>query len=264
MVSFLYKTNPNNSTFMKWNIGCAGFGYKEWKNVFYPDKMAENKWFNFYTSNFNTVEINETFHRFPTEEKLSDWYSKSPENFSFANKVPKFITHFKQLIDAEVLLTDFYTVCKSGLKEKLGPFLFLFPPKFNFTQQRLQQLISILDNNFINVVEFRHSSWWNEEVYTQFAKYKIIFCGISHPDLPDDIIVGGPLIYYRFHGVPSLYYSAYKEDALKSFADDITGIPQLKEVNCFFNNTASPAAVENAIFLKNYCTKTIHEHLQVL
>jgi len=240
---------------MKWKIGCTGFGYKEWKGVFYPDKMAEHKWFSFYTSQFNTVEINETFLRFPTEEKLSAWYLNTPEKFLFASKVPKFITHFKQLVDVEALLTDFYTTCKEGLKEKLGPFLFLFPPKFNFNPQRLEQLIRILDTNFINVVEFRHNSWWNEEVYTQLAKHKIIFCGISHPELPDDIIISGPTIYYRFHGIPSLYNSSYTDDTLLHFADDIFAVPQLKEVNCFFNNTTSIAAIENASFLKKYCDK---------
>lgn len=245
---------------MKWNIGCTGFGYKEWKGVFYPDKMAEHKWFIFYTSQFNTVEINETFLKFPTEEKLLNWYVKTPENFLFASKVPKFITHFKQLFDVEGLLADFYTTCKQGLKEKLGPFLFLFPPKFNFTTERLQQLIRVLDTSFTNVVEFRHSSWWNEEVYTQFSKHKIIFCGISYPNLPDDIIVSGPIIYYRFHGVPALYHSGYKEDTLKSFADDILEIPQLKEVNCFFNNTGSCVAIENALFLQKYCDKKNSEN----
>lgn len=138
---------------MKWNIGCTGFGYKEWKGVFYPDKMAEHKWFIFYTSQFNTVKINETFLKFPTEEKLLNWYIKTPENFLFASKVPKFITHFKQLFDVEGLLADFYTTCKQGLKEKLGPFLFLFPPKFNFTTERLEQLIWILIAAL--------SMWWN-------------------------------------------------------------------------------------------------------
>lgn len=67
--------------------------------------------------------------------------------------------------------------------------------------------------------------------------------------------MSGPVIYYRFHGVPSLYNSSYKEDELQQFADDIFEVPQLKEVNCFFNNTASSAAIENALLLQNYCRK---------
>ena len=238
---------------MKWNIGCCGFGYKEWKGVFYPDKMAANKWFSFYASQFNTVELNNTFYRFPTVNTLLEWYEKSPDGFSFSIKVPKLITHFKQLVDADQLITDFYTTCKEGMREKLGHILFQFPPKFIYTETSLQQLIQSIDNTFTNVVEFRHSSWWNEEVYTQLGKNKIVFCGTSHPSLPDDIVVGGPTIYYRFHGVPSLYYSDYKEDVLKTFADDILDIPQIKKVNCFFNNTADTNAIRNAQFLQQYC-----------
>ena len=240
---------------MKWNIGCSGFAYKEWKGVFYPDKMPADKWFDFYASQFNTVELNNTFYRFPSLEKLLDWYEKSPANFSFSIKVPKLITHFKQLMDADLLIKNLYATCKDGLKEKLGEILFQFPPKFDYTAARLQQLINSVDTEFTNVVEFRHSSWWNEEVYTQLAKNKIIFCGTSHPLLPDDIIVGGPVIYYRFHGVPSLYYSNYKQDVLKAFADDIADVPQIRKVNCYFNNTAATNAIKNAQFLRQYCDK---------
>lgn len=164
---------------MKWNIGCSGFAYKEWKGIFYPDKMADDKWFNFYASQFNTVELNNTFYRFPSVEKLFGWYEESPDNFSFSVKVPKLITHFKQLVDADLLIKNFYVTSKDGLREKLGEILFQFPPKFDYSKARLQQLIKSLDTSFTNVVEFRHSSWWNEEVYTQLARNKIIFCGTT-------------------------------------------------------------------------------------
>ena len=102
---------------MKWNIGCSGFGYKEWRGIFYPDKMAATKWLNFYTNYFNSVELNNTFYRFPTEKRLLDWYIKSPDNFSFACKVPKLITHFKQMNSTDQLLKDFYSTCKTGYKK---------------------------------------------------------------------------------------------------------------------------------------------------
>ena len=246
-------TKIYQKTFMKWNIGCSGFAYKEWKGVFYPDKMAADKWFNFYASQFNTVELNNTFYRFPSVEKLLGWYEESPDNFSFSVKVPKLITHFKQLEDADLLIKNFYVTSKDGLREKLGEILFQFPSKFDYSVARLQQLIKSLDTSFTNVVEFRHSSWWNEEVYTQPARKKIIFCGTSNLSLPDDIIVGGPVIYYRFHGFSSLYYSNYKEDVLKVFADDIADVQQIKKVNCYFNNTAATNAIKNARFLRQYC-----------
>ena len=246
-------TKIYQKTFMKWNIGCSGFAYKEWKGVFYPDKMAADKWFNFYASQFNTVELYNTFYRFPSVEKLLGWYEESPDNFSFSVKVPKLITHFKQLVDADLLINFFYVTSKDGLREKLGEILFQFPSKFDYSEARLQQLIKSLDTSFTNVVEFRHSSCWNEEVYTQPARNKIIFCGTSHPSLPDDIIVVGPVICHCFHGAPSLYYFNYKEDVLKAFADDIGDVQPIRKVNCYFNNTASTNAIKNARFLLQYC-----------
>ena len=110
--------------------------------------MAADKWFNFYASQFNAVELNNPFYRFPSLEKLLDWYEKSPANFSFSIKVPKLITHFKQLVDADLLIKIFYATCKDGLKEKLGEILFQFSPKLNYTSARLLQVIESLDTDF--------------------------------------------------------------------------------------------------------------------
>jgi uncharacterized protein YecE (DUF72 family) len=87
---------------------------------------------------------------------LQNWYDKSPPGFSFSIKAPRLITHYKQLVDCEKYLDDFYTVCRDGLKEKLGPLLFQFPPAFLYTKERLQRITGSLNNSFMNVVEFRH------------------------------------------------------------------------------------------------------------
>ena len=236
----------------QWNIGCSGFSYKEWKGVFYPEKLPQSKWFAYHSSFFNTLELNVTFYRFPKVETLQGWYSKSPEHFSFAVKVPRLITHLKQLNQVEEMLADFYAICKEGLQDKLGPVLFQFPPKFSYTTERLERLIQLLDKDFTNVVEFRHSSWWCEEVYTQLKKHGIIFCGISYPGLPEDVIATAPTLYYRFHGIPKLYYSEYKEEELKTVADAILAQDGVKKVYCFFNNTAAVGAIQNAQWLQQY------------
>lgn len=238
---------------MKWNIGCSGFSYKEWKDVFYPVKLQQREWFVYYCSHFNTLELNVTFYRFPTVAGLQKWYDKSPPGFLFAVKVPKQITHFKQLKDCDKYLDDFYTAIREGLKEKAGPVLFQFPPKFNYTEERLQSIIYNFDASFINVVEFRHSSWWNNDLYSSFIKHNIIFCATSHPDLPDDVIVTGSMAYYRFHGVPTLYYSQYEVPILKKVADELANHHSLKKIFCFFNNTAGVGAIENASWLDKYC-----------
>ncbi|MBI3883185.1 MAG: DUF72 domain-containing protein [Sphingobacteriales bacterium] len=231
---------------MKWNIGCSGFGYKEWKGIFYPDKLAQTKWLEFYGTHFNTVELNMTFYRFPELKLLEGWYNKSPDKFSFTVKVPRSITHYKKLIDAEKLLQEFYSVCKEGLKDKLGPLLFQFPPQFTYTPENLQRILTNLDSNFTNVVEFRHFSWWHQEVYNQLKKANITFCGISHPTLPNDVIINTQKVYYRFHGVPKIFYSSYDKNFIDAVAEKISANNTLTDIYCYFNNTAAVAAIHNA------------------
>lgn len=85
-------------------------------------------------------------------------------------------------------MSDFYSTIEEGLKEKLGTVLFQMPPRFDYTEERLEKIINNLDPSFNNLTEFRHVSWWNTEVYKELAKNKITFCGMSHPQLPDDIV----------------------------------------------------------------------------
>src|SRR5438309_1499516 len=105
---------------VKWHIGCSGFHYKEWKEIFYPKGLAQAKWFPYYAQHFDTLEINNTFYRFPEIKLFQNWYDKSPGHYNFSVKVPQIITHYKQFKETEKLLEDFYAITKEGLKEKLG------------------------------------------------------------------------------------------------------------------------------------------------
>lgn len=240
---------------MKWMIGCSGFSYKSWKPNFYPPKLPATKWFEFYCQHFNTVELNVTFYRFPTAATFTSWYKRSPEEFYFSVKAPRLITHYKQLIDCKELLTQFYMACKVGLKEKLGPVLFQFPPKFIYTPDRLQRIVDNLDPAFTNVVEFRDVSWWTEEVYALLKKHHIIFCSMSHPKLPDQVAGAGNEVYYRFHGVPQLYLSEYSDAEMGRIASEIAAVKNIKKAWCYFNNDIELAAIRNAKWLQAYGEK---------
>ena len=111
-----------------------------------------------------------------------------------------------------------------------------------------------------NVVEFRHSSWWTKPVFQKLKKESIIFSGISHPLFPDDAIVNSKIAYYRFHGVPRLYYSSYTNKKLRQIADQLLPEKKLKEVYVYFNNTAAPGAIQNATWLKAYVDKASGEN----
>jgi uncharacterized protein YecE (DUF72 family) len=129
------------------------------------------------------------------------------------------------------------------------------PPQYQFTEERLQLLIGSMDPSFDNVIEFRHVSWWSKQVKSALGDNKISFCGISHPALPDEVVINTGLVYYRLHGIPKLYYSGYSPAELKRIADAIRKSKKAKNIFIYFNNTATGAAIENAMLLEGLVEK---------
>lgn len=231
---------------VRWWIGCSGFYYKEWREKFYPADLSQRKWFEFYCEHFNTLELNVTFYRFPHLNFLKNWHAKSPRTFRFSVKAPRLITHYKKFTETKKLLADFYSVIHDGLMDKLGCVLFQMPPKMEYSREKLDQITRNLDPNFSNVIEFRHESWWNEEVIAALRDRKITFCSISYPSLPDDVVRTSDIIYYRFHGVPELYRSPYSEEFMGKIKDKIAHLDQNIEAYIYFNNDVGASAINNA------------------
>ena len=235
---------------IQWHIGCSGFHYKDWKCVFYPKEVPQRKWFEYYTGHFNTLELNVTFYRFPKVPMLKSWYDRSPSDFTFAVKAPRAITHFKKLNDCGNFFEDFYRTVEKGLKEKAACILFQFPPDYCYTEGRLEKIVANLYKQFSNVVEFRHSSWWNDNVFKTLEQNKITFCGMSHPSLPDKVIANSPLLYYRMHGVPDLYRSSYSNAYLQKIVREIKLFARVKNAFIYFNNDYDAVAIRNANEMK--------------
>jgi uncharacterized protein YecE (DUF72 family) len=231
---------------MEWHIGCSGFHYKDWRGLFYPEKLAMKHWFEYYSQQFKTLELNVTFYRFPRLEVLQPWYQKAPADFRFSVKAPKAITHFKQFHDTARMLSDFYGTINDGLQEKLGPVLFQMPQRFTYNEQKLERIIESLNPSFNNVTEFRHVSWWREDVYKALAENNIAFCGMSHPALPDEVIENTSLVYYRFHGVPNLYRSPYSTTFLQHVINAVKSNSKIKQGWFYFNNDYDAVAIGNA------------------
>jgi uncharacterized protein YecE (DUF72 family) len=237
---------------MKWHIGCSGYHYRDWKEVFYPPGLPQKKWFEYYNSRFDTLELNVTFYRFPQLKFLQNWYEVSSPDFLFTVKAPRLITHYKKFNNCEDLLKDFYDTTIAGLNKKLGTVLFQFPSSFIYSREHLERIVKNLSREVKNVVEFRHPGWWAKDVFKKLKKEKVIFSGISHPKLTDEVVINNNTAYYRFHGVPDLYYSAYNQDKLQSVADTLLKDTTVKEAYIYFNNTATIGAIENAMWLKEY------------
>ncbi len=146
-------------------VGTSGYSYKEWKGSFYPEKIAANKMLNYYGQQFNGVEINNTFYRMPSERVLSNWYDEVPEGFSFVLKASRKITHFKRLKPESEDELRYLLKTASVLRDKLGPTLFQLPPNLKKDVDRLQAFLAFLPNRWRAAFEFRHESWFGDDVY---------------------------------------------------------------------------------------------------
>ncbi|HEY4148763.1 MAG TPA: DUF72 domain-containing protein, partial [Chitinophagaceae bacterium] len=131
----------------------------------------------------------------------------------------------------------------------LGVVLFQLPPQITYSNEMLHRILAGINTSFANTVEFRHASWWQPQVYRLLADKQVSFCGIDHPNLPDEAIVNTSRVYYRFHGAPKLYYSQYPEDKLEQLVSQLTANKKVKTVHIYFNNTAGPGALANARWL---------------
>jgi len=233
---------------MRVNVGCSGWFYWHWKDRFYPSNVPQSKWFKFYTTKFNTVELNSTFYHFPKISTAKNWYKQSPKNFIYTLKVNRVITHIKKFKATSQLVKDFYKV-GDELKEKIGCFLFQLPPSLKFNKKKLDGIIDQLDLKRRNVLEFRHESWFTPEVYEILRKNKIIFCIVSSPSLPEDFVKTTEEIYVRFHGRGGWYSSNYSDDELKEWAKKIKK-SKAEQVWAYFNNDFNANATRNALTLK--------------
>lgn len=241
---------------IRWHIGCSGFFYREWKHHFYPPELKQKQWFDFYCRHFNTLELNVTFYRFPTLKALQAWNNQSPEGFTFSAKVPRSITHFRKFENTGSMMEDFYGLLKEGLREKIGCVLFQLPPTLAYSSIMLQNILSHMDNDFMNVVEFRNESWWRSDVQSELAKHGVAFSGVSFPKISfDDAVMNTKTCYYRFHGVPVLFHSEYDTGFLEKTYQQIHSNPQVQTAFVYFNNTASLAALHNARYFQQLARK---------
>ncbi len=229
-------------------LGCSGYFYWDWKGKFYPKDLQPKGWLAYYSRFFNTVEINSTFYNFPKRNTLRRFYRETPEGFRFSVKVNRLITHMKKFRETDKFIKDFYDIVSEALEEKLACILFQLPPSYRYTEENLGRILSSLDKGFKNVVEFRHGSWWNEEVYERFRREGVIFCSVSSPKLPEDLVKTSETVYIRFHGKDGWYRYNYPEDELRRWAERIKN-SKAEEVYAYFNNDYNAYAPHNCLKL---------------
>ena len=149
---------------MKILVGTSGWSYKEWKGSFYPPKLPQDEMLGFYASRFPTVEVNNSFYRIPSEKVLAGWAEQVPPDFRFVLKASRRITHNSRLADEDGSL-EYFLRAANPLGERLGPTLFQLPPTFKKDAVRLRDFLARLPKRWMAALEFRHASWFDDEVY---------------------------------------------------------------------------------------------------
>ncbi len=221
-------------------VGTSGYFYRGWKGVFYPEDLPLARYFDYYQEVFDTVELNASFYRFPTKGSVRRWYKEAREGFLYAVKVHREITHLRKF-QAPERVRDFYELVRD-LGEKLGPVLFQLPPRFAYSEAHLERILSALDGDFKNAIEFRHPSWWRDEVYRALGEAGAAFVSVSAPGLPETFVETA-FVYLRFHGRTAWYRDNYGEAELARWAERARG----KEAYAYFNNTDAGYAPANAL-----------------
>ena len=163
--------SDRNDTEPRLRTGTSGFSYKEWKGNFYPEKLPANRMLEYYSRQLGSVEINNTFYRMPRAEMLEKWASQVPEDFAFVLKANRRITHMKRLKDAGEPLDYLVRTAVAALGERLGPILFQLPPYLRADVERLRDFLAIVPENVRAAFEFRHESWFVDEVYEALADH---------------------------------------------------------------------------------------------
>jgi uncharacterized protein YecE (DUF72 family) len=233
-------------------IGTSGWHYDDWRGRFYPEKMPKTKWLEFYARHFNTLELNNSFYRLPSEKAFITWHDSSPPGFIFAVKASRYITHIKRLKDCEEAVEKFI-LRVSLLKDKLGPVLYQLPASFQRDHDRLDSFLSILPRGFRHVIEFRHKSWFDEDVYDILRRNNTGFCVFDMPKLTSPLIATSGFAYIRFHGSGGLYSGRYGDEDLAEWAKKIKRLAaNVGPVNIYFNNDVRGYAIDNARTLRNY------------
>jgi uncharacterized protein YecE (DUF72 family) len=199
--------------------GTSGYSYDEWKGSFYPEKMAAKGMLAFYATRFPTVEINNTFYRMPREELLQGWAAQVPERFAFAIKAPQKITHIARLKDTGDLVTYLFRVTGS-LGPRLGPLLFQLPPNFKKDVPRLAAFLEAMPDRRRVAFEFRHASWFDDEVFDTLRAQRVALCVADTGEEP-----AAPLVATTDWGYLRLRREEFSDDELRAWASRILEQP---------------------------------------
>jgi uncharacterized protein YecE (DUF72 family) len=182
-VPYFIATKKRKKHKMSLYVGTSGYSYKEWKGSFYPEKIAPGEMLSYYASRLHAVELNNTFYRLPQKSMIENWKSQVPANFRFSVKAPRLITHFRRLKDAG-RETRLMLNAVSALEDRLGAVIFRLPEEMKKDLKRLETFLKVLPADTPAVFDFRHPTWFDDEVVALLRSQRCVLCVSDIEDLP--------------------------------------------------------------------------------
>lgn len=226
-------------------IGTSGWAYKDWNGPFYPDEVKAKDRLSYISRRFPTLEINASFYRMPTDKAVAGWREQTPDDFLFAWKASRYITHNKKLNDpADSLAYMFERI--EGLGDKIGPVLFQLPPNLHRNDERLATFLKALPKKGRFAFEFRHPSWYDPAILDLLRDHGAAFCISDHHDAPAPFEVTADFVYLRGHGPGGRYRGRYGEAALRDWAAHVRRWRKDHDVFVYFDNDIKSAAPADA------------------
>ena len=229
-------------------IGTSGWTYRDWRGRFYPEKLAQRAWLQYYAERFPTVELNVTTYRLPKEADLARW-SAVPPGFVYTVKLSRLITHRKRPGEPRAFV-DNYMRAIAPLAPRVANILAQFPPFFARDDDALRSFLDTLPPQYRYVVEFRNPSWYAEEVYALLRSRGVSLCVHDLRGSVTPLVLTGPVLYVRLHGPVRAYAGSYSRTRLETWARTIRELaPQTAATFVYFNNDQSAYAPKNALTL---------------
>lgn len=240
---------------MKYYAGTSGWSFDDWKGNFYPKGYYTNsKHLGYYSTQFNSTEINATFYRFMKDKIVQGWYDKTTKDFLFAVKLHRYFTHTKRLhLDAQAQeRMNWFVRQTEVLGEKAGPVLVQLPPGLKKDTGLLREWFEGAPE-YRYAIEFRNGSWMDDSVFQILADNNAAFVFSQTPKWPSEMLVTTDFGYLRFHGPKEFAMSKYSEEDLKAYAARIKKLTdKANTFYIYFNNSYQAYAVQNAQSLLQY------------
>jgi len=228
--------------------GTSGWAYPTWKPEFYPERTPAKRFLEFYSRQLSSVEVNYTFRAFPTATMLEGWLAATPDFFRFSFKAPQRITHIKRLAGCESDVAYFVSVLEPVRQAgKLGLLLFQLPPNLKADRARLESFLSMPalsgPGSPSIAFEFRHESWFSDEIYTVLRAHNAALCIAESDDLiTPEIHTAQGLTSFRLRRA-----GAYTQDEIDAFVERFTALAADRDVYVYFKHEDEPSGALNAV-----------------